>query len=129
MATKSAILTENITIGGQTTTSSTTYTSTASTSIEETIADSVTDQLMVVTIDVSAVKCLYLVSTAAVLVETNSSSSPVDTITLVANKPYIFHTDSYDTFKFGTDVTAIYLTNASGSAATVNLDIIYDATP
>lgn len=95
----------------------------------ETIADSSTDFQINVAIDVSAVKSFYLVSSQNVTVETNSGSSPADTLTLTANDPYVWTTDSLDTFQLGTDVTAFFVTNASGSSATLDLVAVVDATP
>jgi hypothetical protein len=97
--------------------------------VAETVADSVTDQLIVISIDVSQIKSIYILSTQDLTLETNNSGAPVDTISLVANMPYIWTTDSYDTNKLGTDVTAIYLTNSSGATATFDLRCVYDSTP
>ena len=96
---------------------------------DESVADSSTDYQITAAIDVSAVKSFYLVSDQAVTVETNSGSSPADTLTLVANVPYIWHVNSYDTFKFGTDITAFFITNASGSAAVMKMRCVLDSTP
>lgn len=95
----------------------------------ETVADSQTDQLATITIDVSAVKAFFLTSDQALTVETNDGTTPADTITLVADRPYVWDTDSYDTFQLGTDVTALYFTNSSGSTATVYCYAVIDPSP
>ena len=59
----------------------------------------------------------------------SDGSTPADTITLVANLAYVWDTDSYDTFQLGTDVTAFYFTNASGSTATVYCYAVVDPSP
>ncbi len=105
------------------------YSASSELAMTETIADSSTDYEITTSIDVSAVKSFYVVSDRAVTLETNSGSSPADTISLKAGIPYIWNTDSYDTFKLGTDVTAIFITNASGGTATLELRCIQDATP
>ncbi len=97
--------------------------------IEETVADAVTDGQININIDVSAVKSFILISDQAVTVETNSGSAADDTIVLVANKPYVFVTGDYNSFLLGTDVTALFITNASGSLATISCYGNYDATP
>lgn len=95
-----------------------------------TIPDSTVDQEVVIALDVSAVSYFYIVSDQALTVETNDGSSPDDTLTLVANHPYLWTSDDYDTFLLDTaDITALYLTNASGSTANVKIRAGQDATP
>lgn len=92
------------------------------------VPNSTTDQQVVVGIDVSAVKACVINSTKALTIETNGTTGD-ESLVLVADIPYVWYTNKYDSFKFSTDVTALYLTNASGSSATVNLFVQYDATP
>lgn len=94
----------------------------------EPIAGSATTQI-IATCDVSAVKAFVVVSTVAATLKTNSSGSPVDTIALVANQPYVFHTTSYDAFLLGTDVTTFFFTVAGATAGTVTILGLVDATP
>lgn len=98
-------------------------------SMEVPVAGSVTDQESVVGIDISQVKAFYMVSDQDLTVETNDGTTPADTIVLVANEPYIWNEDSYDAFQLGTDVTSLFLTNAGATAATFNLEVLYDSTP
>lgn len=106
------------------------YTGTLAVSLDaETVADAQTDQQSVLSLDVSAVKSFYIVSSQAVTLETNSGSSPANTIALLADIPYIWTTDSYDTFLLTTDVTSFFFTNASGSTATIYMEAIIDSTP
>ena len=85
---------------------------------EESVADAATDAEITISIDVSAVKAFLVISSQNVTLETNSGGAPVDTITLLAGKPYVFVTGDYNAFLLGTDVTAFFITNASGAAAT-----------
>jgi hypothetical protein len=78
---------------------------------------------------VSACKSFYLNSDQDVTFETNNGAAPVDTIALLADIPYIWHVNSYDSFLLGTDVTAIFITNASGSTASIDCVALYDASP
>ncbi len=105
------------------------YSASSELALTETIADSSTDFQIVAAIDVSAVKSFYVVSDKAVTLETNNGTTPDDTISLKAGIPYIWNTDSYDTFKLGTDVTDLFITNASGGTATLELRCVQDATP
>lgn len=105
------------------------YTSSAISELTEAVADSATDLEVTFTLDVSACKVFYLVSDQAVTVETNNGGVPIDTITLVAGVPYLWTTDSYDAFLLGTDVTALFITNSSGSTANIELRALSDSTP
>lgn len=105
------------------------YTNQLEIKLDDTIADSVTDQDAVVAIDVSEVQLFYMMSTQDLTVETNDSGSPDDTIALKANKPYIWWADHYDSFLLTVDVTVLYLTNASGSSAEFALRCLVDASP
>lgn len=103
-----------------------TFTANAETTLEESIGIG-TDTQVNVAIDVSAVKSFYLLSDVAATIETNSGSSPTNTITLVAGIPYIWHSSSYDTFKLTGDVTALFVTNAAACA--LKMYVLYDPTP
>lgn len=97
--------------------------------VDESVANGQTNSLVACTLDVSAVKGLYLISDQDVLVETNDGTTPDDTISLKANQPYLWHTDAYDALIFAADITALYVTNASGSAAAIKMYAVTDATP
>lgn len=50
-----------------------------------------------------------------------------ETISLIANIPYIWHTGWYDTAVIGTvDITALFVDNSSGSAATLQIEGLTD---
>ena len=121
-------VTQAIQVGGETINEDNTYSASSRVSLDETAPDSATTQFNVA-IDVSAVKSFFLVSDQDVIFETNDASTPDDTINLAAGVPYIWNTDSYDTFLLGTDVTDVHITNASGSSARIQLEAIVDATP
>lgn len=86
-----------------------------------------TDTQFVVPMDVSAVKAFYMVADVAMTVEINSSGGAGGSITLVAGVPYVWCTSSYDTFKFGTDWTSIYVTAAS--AGVLKIKALVDTSP
>ncbi len=108
---------------------SNTYTGSSITSIDETVAHGATNFQINVAIDVSTIKSIFILSDQNVTLETNSGSSPAETISLVANVPYVWHTNSYFTNLLATDITAIFITNASGSTAAITLRVLQDATP
>lgn len=125
----SHIISQAVSVGGDAITKAQTLTSTSRISVSESIATAQTDFNITVAIDVSAVKSFYMVSDKAVTVETNDGSAPDDTIVLVADIPYIWTTNSYDTFLLTADVTSLKITNASGSTATLKIEAIIDASP
>ena len=105
-----------------------TYTGTKRTSLEETVADAQTNFEIVLAVDVSAVKSFSIVSDVDCLIETNNGTTPDDSISLQAGRPYEWDEESYDAFLLGTDVTSIFVTTAAG-AATIKCEVLEDATP
>lgn len=88
-----------------------------------------TDYQVNMTLDVSTIKVLYLSSTQAVTIETNSASSPAETLSLVENGSYVFTHDGIGTNAFATDITSLWITNGTSNAATVTIAILHDPTP
>lgn len=95
----------------------------------ETVATAETDKEITLALDVSACSSFYLVSDQDVTFETNDGSSPDNSISLLANVPYVWHENSYDSFLLDTDVTSVFITNASGSTATIYCVALFDVTP
>ncbi len=95
------------------------------------VANGQTDKpLSIGGIDISQLKAIWLDSDQDVLIESNSSSAPDDSIALKANVPYIWMEGSPAPLLLTADVPSVlYCTNASGQAATVRLRAVMDATP
>lgn len=127
--TVSATLQRNVLATGVPITRSATYSGGRASRIDEDIADGQTDKLIVFTLDVSALALLYIVSDQVITIETNSAGTPDDTLVMVAGEPYIWHPGSLDTNLLTTDVTALYITNASGATANLVVLAITDPTP
>lgn len=126
------LITQNVQFGSESVKSdrdANTITGSQRVSLSEAVPDSSTDLQINISIDVSACKSFYLISDQDVTVETNDGTTPDDTISLLAGVPYVWTENSYDTFKFGTDITAIFVTNSSGASATVQIRALVDATP
>lgn len=66
-------------------------------------------------------QAVFIVSDQNITIKTNSSGSPQETISLVANQPYFWTTNGYFANPFGGDVTTAYVTNSSGSTATLKV--------
>lgn len=123
-------LVQNWTDGVNTLSSSIATTAGLSKEWTETIADSETDKQVTANIDVSALKSLYILSDQDMTLETNSGSTPDDTIALKANKPVVWESSSgYFSNPLTADVTALFFTNASGSAANLKIRTLEDPTP
>jgi hypothetical protein len=97
--------------------------------ITETIANAGTNIAVACSIDEDALAGFFLSSNYDVTVKTNSSGSPQETIALKAGVPVVWTSGSVGSKPISDDVTALYITNASGSSATVTLIAITDATP
>jgi hypothetical protein len=100
----------------------------AESSVSESVADASTDLLIAFELDVSQAKVIFILSTTALTLETNSGSTPTDTITLAANVPLLWTTNDGSANPFSGDITALYATNSSGSAATLDIRVLHDPT-
>ena len=97
--------------------------------LEANVANATTDGLHACAIDVSQMQTAYLWSSRDITIKTNSSGSPAATITLKAGSPLKFKLNGSTANPFGaTDVTALYITNASGQAALVKIYVGIDPT-
>lgn len=124
------LMTLQIEGGGTTIRKVVTLTGGSSVAISESIADGQTDKQVTFELDQSAMQSIYIVSDQAVTIETNSGSTPTDTLTLAANIPVIWFTGSGLTNPITADITTdIYVTNASGSAANLQIVALTDPTP
>lgn len=98
-------------------------------SIDETFATGLTDAPLLWTLDVSQVQSIIILSDQDIKIETNAvDATGGNTLNLKANVPYIWTTDSYDTFKLTEDVEIAYITNASGATATLKIEGTYNPT-
>lgn len=96
--------------------------------VNEPIANATTNGEVAFTLDVSQLKGIYIVSDQDILLETNDGSSPDDTISLKAGIPYLWHENSYHACLFDADITALFVTNTSGSTANLKIDAFFDPT-
>lgn len=71
----------------------------------------------------------FVSSDKDLLIETNSSSAPDDTITVVGGEGYAWASGMDHTTPFSADITKFFLTNGEAATATVKIRIILDGTP
>lgn len=119
---------ERVTIGGVTTTHTRTKSAGSLKSISKAIPDSSTNLQVAYTLGFSACKFFKIVADQVLTVKTNSSSVPDATLVLVANEPYIWADGMLGAFLIADDITTLYVTNASGSAATLVIQSLEDPT-
>lgn len=94
------------------------------------IADSVSDQEADWTCDFSELKSLAIWSDQVITIETNDGTTPDDTFVLVANQPLYWSENMTGiTNPITADVTSIFISNSSGSTATLNIRSVQDPTP
>lgn len=108
-----------------------TFTGTGKLGISESIPNGATNTLVALALTRSLVKCIALKAVGGALtVKTNSSSSPVDNFT-IANGQALFWGNDEDVsrMRFSADVTALYVSNASGATVTFTVEGLTDATP
>jgi len=110
-----------------------TYTGSGTVSFEETVTTGTTDKEVAFVLDVAAahneVELLYIHSDRDISFQTNNGGAPDNTIALTANRPYVWASDMESPCLLTVDVTAAFLTNASGETATVRVEALIDVTP
>jgi len=106
-----------------------TYTVEGEQNVDVAVPAATTHKEVNIDLDVSELKTLMILSTTDVTIKTNSTGSPDDTLTVVANTPVMWGDDTGITCPLTVDVTKIYITNAGAVASTVKIRSGYDATP
>lgn len=114
---------------GRRLTSQNVYSAGAQSTLDEAIPDESTDLELVFTLDVSEIESIIIICDQDLTLKTNNATTPVDTLDLLAGLPYIWTVDSYFENKLTTDITALFVTNASGKVANLHLEEVHDPTP
>lgn len=122
---------QSIRVGGQDVAQNNAYSADSQTSVDVAIPIEA-DVLVNFALDVSQIKALFILSDQDLTIETNNAGpdpAPDDTISLVAGVPLVWTHDSYYANLLTTDITALYVTNASAAAARLRIEALHDATP
>lgn len=90
------------------------------------VANPTTDLAIALAFTAAKVKSVYLLSTQDVTLETNSGSSPTDTIALKAGSAIKWKSGGSGSNPFTANVTGLFVTNASGAAAQITIRIGID---
>lgn len=105
-----------------------TITNTGRNDISESVAANATNLQIHWAAVVANIKSILISTDLALTVKTNSSGSPAQTLTLVANQPYEWNTNHLDALLLTPDVTTLYVTNASNTtAANFSIRCLYAA--
>jgi hypothetical protein len=126
----SYVLERTLIAAGNTIRSRETITGDATQEFDGTLAAAALNQQITLAWTVASMKGLYILSDKATVIKTNSSGSPADTITLVANVPLIWSPDDPLANPITTNVSTIYATNPDpDNAATLQIYVLKDGTP
>jgi len=98
-------------------------------SVSKSIPDETTDMEIIFAVPYAQIKAILLASDQAITVEVNSSSAPDQIFTLLANQPLLWLYGDPIANPITQDITKLYITNASGAAAALEVRAILDATP
>ncbi len=96
------------------------------------VADAASDEEHSLNIDITELQYFCIKSDQPVTLEFNNSGAGVPVIVLVADVPFEeYGTGSaqYHVAKFTVDITTLYVTNASGSAANIEIIVVKNNTP
>ena len=98
--------------------------------VSESIPDSSTDLEVDWVCDLSALFALIIVSDQDMTLKTNDAGAPIQTFLLKAGEAIPWSKNLVGLLNpITTDVTSIFLTNSSGSAANLRIRSLSDATP
>jgi hypothetical protein len=94
-----------------------------------TISASAADEQIIIPIDISQVKLLFILSELDLTLETNNGTTPDDTIAIKAGVPYLWREDKVDSLILTADVDAIFVTNGVAATSRLQIYAILDNTP
>jgi len=114
--------------GGLSLSASKAYTASAEYNFTEDIL-AVADTEVACVIAVAEIASIFIVCNEDILLEVNDGAGGGGSIALLADEPYVWHTDSYYTNLLAVDITALFFTNTSGNTATVEFRCLVDSTP
>lgn len=115
--------------GGISLSSNTAYTASAEYNITQAVGGAETDTEIACVLAVAEIESIYISVDQDMLLEVNNNVGVGGSIALLANIPYTWTTDSYAASEFAVNITAFFVTNATGTAGTFQFRCIVDSTP
>jgi hypothetical protein len=123
-------ITQTWSSGGTTRSGTITKTAGRLTRIVESVPGESTDLEIALVVDVSAIEAYYFKCDRACTIKTNAGGEGADnTLALVAGEPQVWAKTNGVVNPLDTDITAIFVTVAAGTAATLEIEILEDPTP
>ncbi len=92
--------------------------------LDATVALSTTNKEFDIQFIKTDVISMIMYSDKVVTIKTNSSGSPSDTISLAANMPLVWNTDTPTAIPLAGNVTKIFVTNATATAAALKIRVL-----
>lgn len=93
------------------------------------VPDETTDMLVEFDLLIADLECIFIRASVDMTLKTNDATTPDETLNLVAGQPYVWHTGSYFANLLATNITKLYVSNASGAAGVLDIEAVFDATP
>ena len=103
------------------------YTGTANVEIDEAVDNGASNTQFALNLTVAQIQSIEIVSDQAITLRFNSTGAPAPLMALVAGKAYEWDTDAYFTNLLTTNITTLYISNASGVTANFKLRCVYNA--
>lgn len=97
--------------------------------VDAAVGAGVSNKQVAAAFDKDTLSQVYIVSDQDVTMETNDGTTPDDSFSLSANKPFVWYAGCGIPNPFSADVTALFFSNAGASEATVQIRVLVDATP
>lgn len=120
---------ERVTVGGVTDTYTRSLSQDSLTEISASIPQNSTDLEIALNIDVSEVEFFLIVADVAMTIQTNDGTTPDNTLTLVADQPYIWSAGMLHAFALTVDVTSIFVTTGAVGTGSLTIQVLQDPTP
>lgn len=97
--------------------------------IDEVIPAEASDTEVAYSLDVSQVKAFFMLAQGDMTIKTNNAGAPDNTLELKAGIPYIWFTNSYDSFQITVDVTKLFVSDGSAAENRLQIEDVFDSTP
>lgn len=115
--------------GGESLSAEKAYSGGTRASLDEAIPAEQTDLELEFAMALTGLQMLVISATCAMTLKTNSSGDPDDTLSLVADSPYVWTADSLDACLITAAITSLFVSTAAGVSGTLKIEAIADATP
>lgn len=93
------------------------------------IPDATTDQQVDIAFNDARLKSIWISSSQTITVKTNSAGTPQETFTIEPGHPLLWTEKMPIANPFAGNVTAMFVSNASGAQADVEIRVGHDSTP